>query len=173
MSQETSDSLSLTPGKALGKRKSTPSSRYGEGSPYLDSEGWAGGRAASAGGSGRMSNPIALDMSGSGLDVSGSSSVLLEGVVAGAHEGEDEVGEGDEEEAGEESSDSGDSVKEVKTRGKSGPLIRVSSSLGRTSFRGRLGARRVVPGADLRDCSGSKYQRDTSVLTSRRVGRTG
>ncbi|CAB1103152.1 unnamed protein product [Ectocarpus sp. CCAP 1310/34] len=118
MSQESSDSLSLTPGKALGKRKSTPSSRYGEGSSYLDSEGWAGGRAASAGGSGRMSNPIGLDMSGSGLDVSGSSSVLLEGLVAGAHEGEDEVGEGDEEEADEESSDSGDSVKEVKTRGK-------------------------------------------------------
>ena len=79
-----------------------------------------------------MSNPIALDMSGSGLDVSGCSSVLLERVVAGAHEGGDEVGEGDEEEADEESSDSGDSVNEVKTRGNA------KSGKGRASDHGEL-----------------------------------
>eukprot|EP00903_Cladosiphon_okamuranus_P016327 g15057.t1 len=118
MSQDSRDSLEFSPGPALGKRKSTPSSRYGDGSPFVDSDGWASGRAASAGGSGRMSNPIALDMSGSVLNVSGSSSVLREGVVAPEHEGEDEVDGGYEDSADEEGSSSGGSVKEVKAGGK-------------------------------------------------------
>ncbi|CAB1110298.1 unnamed protein product [Ectocarpus sp. CCAP 1310/34] len=70
-----------SPAPELGKRKSPPSSRYGSNSPFVDAEGWGGGRAASSGGSGRQSNPIGLDLSSGGSDVSASSCVVFQGVV--------------------------------------------------------------------------------------------
>eukprot|EP00903_Cladosiphon_okamuranus_P011166 g10539.t1 len=66
-----------------------------------------------------MSNPLRVDLSSSGLDVSGSSSVVFEGVVPGKNGGLGDVGDRDvgEQEEEDESSDSDVSLGEAKAGG--------------------------------------------------------
>lgn len=122
MSQDSSSSsgvdFSTSPEPERGtKRRPSPNSRYyGASSPYVQDH--AGGRRKI--GSGRRSDPIGLDFSGTSLNVSTSSSVVLERVVPAKKSGQSgEVGEEREaEEPEEEASEADTSSDNVKGKGK-------------------------------------------------------